>query len=75
MEPIVFLHNNSLISLEELENYTKKLTEEIKYMNTTVNLQYEDDRASINLPDDKQTLKKVKKLINTKYMKNTRFNK
>ncbi len=35
-------------------------------MNKAVNLQYEDDRASINLPDDKQALKKVKTLIDEK---------
>ena len=63
MNPIVFSYSNSLISSEELVNTTEKLNEEIKRMNNAVYLQYEDDRASINLPDDKQALKKVKKQL------------
>jgi len=66
MNPLVFLYNNSLISSEELANTAEKLNEEIKCMNKAVILQYEDDRASINLPDDKQALKKVKTLIDEK---------
>ena len=63
MNPIVFTYDNSLISSEELRHTAEKLNEEIKSMNNAANLQYEDDRASINLVDDKQALKKVKTLI------------
>lgn len=66
MDPLVFLYNDSLISSEELVNYAEKLIEEIDCMNKAVNLQYEDDRASINLPDDKHALIKVKTLIDEK---------
>ena len=43
-----------------------KLLEEIKRMNNAVAFQYDDDRASINLPDDKQALKKIKMLVEQK---------
>lgn len=63
MNSIVFSYNNSLISSEELVHTAEKLIKEIDCMNKAAHLQYEDDRASINLPDDKQALKKVKTLI------------
>jgi glucose-6-phosphate isomerase len=66
MDSIVFLHDKSLISSKELVNATEELIDEINCMNKAVNLRYEDDRASINLPDDKQTLQKVKMLIDKK---------
>jgi glucose-6-phosphate isomerase len=66
MNSIVFLHDKSLISSKELVNATEELIDEINCMNKAVNLRYEDDRASINLPDDKQTLQKVKMLIDKK---------
>jgi len=66
MEPLVFLYNDSLISSNELVDTAEKLIEEIDCMKKVVHLQYEDDRASINLPDDKHALKKVKTLIDEK---------
>ncbi len=66
MNSIFFSYDNSLISSEELVHTAEKLLEEIKCMNNAVALQYEDDRASINLPDDKQALKKIKMLVEEK---------
>ena len=66
MNPIFFSYNNSLIPSEELAHTAEKLLEEIKRMNNAVALQYDDDRASINLPDDKQALKKIKMLVEQK---------
>jgi glucose-6-phosphate isomerase len=66
MNPIFFSYDNNLIPSEELAHTAEKLLEEIKRMNNAVALQYEDDRASINLPDDKQALKKIKMLVEEK---------
>ena len=66
MYPMFFSYDSSLISSEKLAHTAEKLLEEIKCMNNVVTLQYEDDRASINLPDDKQALKKIKMLVKEK---------
>jgi len=64
MSPMIY--DNSLISSEELIHAAERVTEEIERMNTAVHLQYEDDRASINLSNDKQALEKVKNIIEEK---------
>jgi len=66
MHPIFFSYDSSLIPSEKLVHTAEKLLEEVKYMNNAATLQYEDDRASINLPDDKQALKKIKMLVEEK---------
>jgi len=66
MNPIVFSYNNSLISSTERAYAAEKLLEEVECMNNAVPLRYEGDRGSINLPDDKQALKKVKALVEEK---------
>ena len=66
MNPIFFLHDNSLIPPEELANSAEKLIDEIKCMNNAVALQYEDERASINLPDDKEAFKKINMIVEEK---------
>ena len=66
MEPLIFLYNNSLIPYEELKNTEEKLKKEIYSLKKAAHLQYEDERASINLTDDRYTLKKTKILINEK---------
>lgn len=66
MNPLVFNYNDSLISPEKLKNTSEKLIEEINRLNKVFNLNYHDERSSINLPDDENTLKKVKKLIEEK---------
>ncbi len=66
MNPIFFSYDNSLILSEKLAHTAERLLEEIKCMNNAVTLQYEDDRASINLPDDKQALEKIKMLVEEK---------
>ena len=66
MNPIFFSYDNSLILSEKLTHTAKKLMDEIEHMNNAVALRYEDDRASINLPDDKQTIKKIKMLVEQK---------
>ena len=66
MYPIFFSYDSSLISSEKLAHTAERLLEEIKFMNNAATLQYEDDRASINLPDDKQALKKIKMLVEEK---------
>ena len=66
MEPLIFLYNNSLIPYEELKNAEEKLKKEIYSLKKAAHLQYEDERASINLTDDRYTLKKTKILINEK---------
>ena len=66
MEPLIFLYNNSLIPYEELKNAEEKLKKEIYSLKKAAHLQYEDERASINLTDDRYALKKTKKLINEK---------
>jgi len=66
MYPIFFSYDSSLISSEKRANTAERLIEEINCMNNAATMQYEDDRASINLPDDKKALKKIKMLVEEK---------
>lgn len=66
MEPIEFSFQTSLITDEELEKTMTILQNEIHQMNQALNYKYEDDRASINLPDDTDALEKVRTIINEK---------
>ncbi len=63
MKEIEFFYNNSLISENELEEAINKLKIEIEKMNLAIKEGYENDRASINLPNDKQMQDNVKQII------------
>ena len=66
MKPIEYNYSDSLISNVDLDQLEKQLQSEINQMKLAVTKGYNDDRASINLPDDKNNLIKVKTLINYK---------
>ncbi len=73
MRQIIFSFKDSLISDSELANVEKKIQEEIDHMDKAVTLGYKDDRASMNLPFDKDALRTVKALVNEKIKLNPRF--
>jgi glucose-6-phosphate isomerase len=73
MREIEFLYSDSLISNNELDQLEKRLQSEIEQMNFAVNRGYDDDRASINLPDDKENLEKVKSYIKNKQELNPKY--
>lgn len=67
MKQIVFSYEEiALISNKELVNTAKKLQKEIENMKRAASLNYEDDRASINLLHDKKIPEKVEVLIKEK---------
>jgi len=66
MDQITFSYDDSLISEKDLRKTSTQLLEEIERMNNAVHQHYDDDRASLSLPDDKEALSTVKKLIQTK---------
>lgn len=61
---INFSHKNSLINKSKLNSTLKKLDPELNRLNKALKTEYEDDRASINLPIDKSMLKNIKANIN-----------
>ena len=63
---VVNMPNATQISNEELKSLEKKLEVELENMKEATVIGYDDDRASINLPDDKDNLLKVKSLIDKK---------
>ncbi len=73
MKELKFNYSNSLISQKEINELEKRLQLEIEQMNLAVTKGYKDDRASINLPDDKENLKKVKTLIKNKLKLNPKY--
>lgn len=66
MKPLVFRYQDALISKEEIAEAGGSLSVEIERMKEASSPGYEDDRSSINLPFDKELLKKVKSLIGEK---------
>ena len=66
MKHIEFNNEASLISEDELSKMSDILQPEINKMNNALTLKYEDDRASINLPDDKDAYEKIQNLIKEK---------
>lgn len=66
LKPISLDHKNSFVSSEELSKIEKKLQEEISNMQKASKLKYEDERCSINLPDDTESIKLVKDLVKQK---------
>jgi len=73
MRELKFNHSDSLISNKELDKLEKKLQSEIQQMNLAITKDYKDDRASINLPDDKENLEKVKSLVKNKLKLNPKY--
>ena len=73
MKEIKFFYNNCLISEYELEEAINKLKIEIENMNLAIKEGYENDRASINLPNDKQMHDKVKQLIKKQKQFNPKY--
>ena len=63
MTGIKFSWKDSLISKSEIKKLEKKLQPEIEDMQEAELKEYNDDRASINLCDDRGSLKRVKKVI------------
>jgi len=66
MNQIKFYYKDCLISEEDLISNFYCLKEEIDHLNNSLFLKYDDDRASINLPDDFESLNRVKTLIEEK---------
>jgi len=63
MTGIKFSWKDSLVSKAEINKLERKLQPEIENMQEVELKEYNDDRASINLPDDRGSLKKVKRLV------------
>jgi glucose-6-phosphate isomerase len=66
MKDIRLVIQSSLIPEEEINLLQPRIHEEIKRMNAAMKNRYNDDRASLQLPEDKESLKKIKALINEK---------
>ncbi len=73
MKQIEFDYTNSLISTKKIDDLAKLINNEIEQMKIAINNGYNDDRASINLPDDKDNLEKVKTFINNKSKLNPKY--
>ncbi len=73
MKQIEFNYNNSQISKKEINQLEKQLQNEIEEMNLVSNNGYNVDRTSINLPDDKNNLEKVKKITSKKLKLNPKL--
>lgn len=66
MKDIEFSFEDTLIRQENILRTAEKLKPEIKNLTSVLSKGYDDDRASINLPDDKSMLSKVKQNIKDK---------
>jgi glucose-6-phosphate isomerase len=66
MKNIEFSFENSLISSENILETAGKLKPEIENMVQATSKGYDDDRACINLPNDKDMLRKVKEAVQDK---------
>jgi len=66
MKDVRFFSQSSLIPQEELDDLQPQLLEEIKLMTAARKKNYDDDRASLYLLEDRDSLKKIKSLINEK---------
>jgi len=66
MKTMKFFYENSLIPRKDIFKTAERLEPEIDNMIHATSKGYDDDRASINLPDDKDMLKKVKQLVEEK---------
>jgi glucose-6-phosphate isomerase len=66
MKDIRFAFDNCLILQDDILKTTGKLRPEIKNMVQATSKGYEDDKACINLPDDRETLRKIKGVVKNK---------
>ena len=63
MKSLSFLIKNAGVTKNDINKIGKKLIPEIKHMNFATHLGYLDERASINLPSDKNIIKNVLYLV------------
>tara|TARA_Y100000310_G_scaffold167136_1_gene166898 strand:+ start:7271 stop:8560 length:1290 start_codon:yes stop_codon:yes gene_type:complete len=63
MTGIKFSWKDSLVKKGEIKKLERKLLPEIEDMQEVELTEYNDDRSSINLPEDRGSLKRVKKLV------------
>jgi glucose-6-phosphate isomerase len=68
VKEIKFIHSNCQISQKDIDHLGKKLKKEIEQMNIAKTKDYNDNRASINLPDDEENIELVKTLANKKLL-------
>ena len=73
MKTIEFNYSTCLISQKELDQLEKQLQREIEQINLALIKGYDDDRASINLSNDKENLDNVKTLVNKKLKLNPKY--
>jgi len=73
MKNIKFAFDNCLISPETILETAGKLRPEIENMVQATSKGYENDKAWINLPDDRDMLKKVKEVIRDKRRLNPKY--
>jgi len=66
MENLKLLYEDSLIPKEDILKTAEKIRPEIERMRGVVSKGYDDERASINLPDDEEMLKTVKRTVREK---------
>jgi glucose-6-phosphate isomerase len=73
MKNIKFVFENSLISPENIIETAEKLKPEIENMMQATSKGYDDDRACINLPYDRDMLRKVKETVEYKRSLNPEY--
>lgn len=61
-----FLYENSLVPQKELISIEKKMQNEFNAMKKAASLSYKDERALINLPNDKDNLRRIRNTIKEK---------
>jgi len=66
MENLKLFYEDALIPKNRILKTAEKLRTEIEEMRNAISRGYDDDRASINLPDDDEMLSTVKKVIEEK---------
>lgn len=67
MESITFSYADCLIQEEKILEAAEKITPEIENMRNAVSKGYDDERASINLPDDKNLVRTIKETVKEKH--------
>jgi len=66
METLKLFYEDSLIPKDRILKTAEKIRPEIERVKDAISRGYDDDRASINLPDDKEMLKTIKSTIEEK---------
>ena len=67
MKDVGFFSQASGITREDLEKLHPNLLEEIARMNEAMKHAYEDDRASLHLLENNDSLRTIKTLVNEKF--------